>query len=54
MVVNDDAINCEILLGMVVHSDQMLYNDYATQTRFCVRKDNGICKRKYICSKEGF
>ncbi len=42
MVVNHKASNSKNLLGMEVHIEDeayKLYNDYATRTRFCIRKD---------------
>ena len=37
-----------------------LYNEYAMQIGFCIRKNkiiyskNGVRQREYVCSKEGF
>ena len=48
---------------MVVNCEKeayKLYNEYAIQIGFCIRKNkiiyskNGVRQRGYVCSKEGF
>ena len=60
---DEELQDVENLLGIVVCSEEgayKLYNDYAIQIGFSVRKEklryakNGVRQREYVCSKEGF